>query len=660
MSNPYYVYSGAFLPGILARAEAETAEFQAVQAGFALLAIQGTDSGAANAYVVATKGGQNGIYSDGMLIEFKAANANTGASTIAVDSGSTVGLTNSNGQSLTAGAIAKNTWYRAVYNSTYSAWTIVAPTSLVTTSNTISSAAPTNKVGLVAAGGVSTACVPIDATYAIDQSIAPTWTGAHTFSSTVTFNSTVSFATALTLNGPTGNWALQVDGSSTTGQSLGLLVQAGTNASDFCFRCINQANNTNFFRVLGEGSVLVGAPTGGGQGVGTINATGLYVNGVAVSNATGANPGASVGLSTVNGSATTFLRSDGAPALSQAIAPTWTALHTFNAPTGNFAQIINAAVNEPGVQINGGINTSNQYLLEVLSQAAAGFSSGILIEAGTNSSDSAFVIKNAIASAVFMNIIGDGSGYLGPSATVNLAWTNAGAFTIAAPSSAAAAFTMNANGGQLAQFNTNTSTGGYITLGDNHAAATVGYWGHGAQLLSGAAATDMILRSEHVLKLNATGNALVMQLNGQTAPTIQGWGPTAAGVVDMTPDTGTFTITYTGMTTSITGTAVWARIGNLVTLFFPAATGTSNAATFTATGLPSAIQPARTQSLSSPDGVFESNSGLVLISSGSGGNVRVNASSGTITFLFNGNSGGWGATNTKGVAAAFSVSYLLN
>ena len=47
------------------------------------------------------------------------------------------------------------------------------------------------------------------------------------------------------------------------------------------------------------------------------------------SGAAGANPSASVGLTAVNGSATTFLRSDGAPALSQAIVPTWTGLHTF-------------------------------------------------------------------------------------------------------------------------------------------------------------------------------------------------------------------------------------------------------------------------------------------------------------------------------------------
>jgi hypothetical protein len=43
----------------------------------------------------------------------------------------------------------------------------------------------------------------------------------------------------------------------------------------------------------------------------------------------GANPSASVGLSAVNGSATTYLRSDGAPALDVTIAPTWTGIHTF-------------------------------------------------------------------------------------------------------------------------------------------------------------------------------------------------------------------------------------------------------------------------------------------------------------------------------------------
>jgi len=44
-----------------------------------------------------------------------------------------------------------------------------------------------------------------------------------------------------------------------------------------------------------------------------------------------ANPAGTVGLVAVNGAATTAMRSDGAPPLSQAIIPTWTELHTFNA-----------------------------------------------------------------------------------------------------------------------------------------------------------------------------------------------------------------------------------------------------------------------------------------------------------------------------------------
>ncbi len=43
----------------------------------------------------------------------------------------------------------------------------------------------------------------------------------------------------------------------------------------------------------------------------------------------GANPSQTIDLSVHNGSATTFMRSDAAPALSQAIVPTWSGVHTF-------------------------------------------------------------------------------------------------------------------------------------------------------------------------------------------------------------------------------------------------------------------------------------------------------------------------------------------
>lgn len=48
-----------------------------------------------------------------------------------------------------------------------------------------------------------------------------------------------------------------------------------------------------------------------------------------------ANPSASVGTSAVNGSASTAMRSDAAPALNLAISPTWTGNHTFAPASGN-------------------------------------------------------------------------------------------------------------------------------------------------------------------------------------------------------------------------------------------------------------------------------------------------------------------------------------
>jgi hypothetical protein len=57
--------------------------------------------------------------------------------------------------------------------------------------------------------------------------------------------------------------------------------------------------------------------------------------------ATGANPTASVGTSAVNGVATTFLRSDGAPALDVGISPIWTGDHDFG---GGSIEIENSTV----------------------------------------------------------------------------------------------------------------------------------------------------------------------------------------------------------------------------------------------------------------------------------------------------------------------------
>jgi hypothetical protein len=599
MAQPVeYTYSGAFIPGTLARAEQIGIEYTSVQAGFQALAIQGVDTGTANTYVVATSGGKDGAYSDGLIVEFKAANTCTGGSTISVDSGPAVGLTNQAGQSLSAGAVTAGTWYLCRYNSTYSAFTIVAPTPATVTIGTISGAPPTHPVGLVAAAGVSTAAAPIDVTFALDQTISPTMTGTWTFSGAVSFNSTVTFASGFTLTGAQNAYAITLDGNVTTGKSFGVEINAGTNSSDIAFLVNNQAGSVQFFEINGQGSVTVGSPTGGAQGVGTINATGLFVNGAAVktTSISSANPTAVIGLTAVNGTALTFMTSDSAPALSQAIAPTMTGKWIFTPSSAVTAVTINAAVNASGMILNGGTNTALKYLLEVLTGQGSGFSGGVSIQAGTTSADYALQVLNAAGNNTLLLVAADGSGQFGYNASGFPALT--------------------------------VQTGG-LTL---------------------------VSASEFAVYSATQVRASFVVTTSGSAPFIQAYGPTAAGLVDMTPDTGTFTITYTGMTGSVTGTAVWQRNGNSVLLFFPAATGTSNATTFTATGLPAEIQPARTQHIAVPYSAIFNGSGYTT------GEVDavVTASSGTITFWYANAANGWQNTLVKGVENGFTIPYLLN
>lgn len=80
---------------------------------------------------------------------------------------------------------------------------------------------------------------------------------------------------------------------------------------------------TDFTATGGTAQFLKQSSAGAAITVGAISSSDLP--------ALGGNPSQTIGLSAVNGSATTYLRSDGAPALSQAITPTWTNVHTFSA-----------------------------------------------------------------------------------------------------------------------------------------------------------------------------------------------------------------------------------------------------------------------------------------------------------------------------------------
>ncbi len=137
---------------------------------------------------------------------------------------------------------------------------------------------------------------------------------------------------------------------------------------------------------------------------------------------------------------------------------------------------------------------------------------------------------------------------------------------------------------------------------------------------------------------------------------ILGDGPTAGTLVDMTPDTGTFTGNVTGCTASVNIACKWCRIGNLVILVLnytnTAATGTSNSTSMTITGIPAAIQPAGAQT--TKIAFMEDNT--------AGTDGAGNLSGGTIILFKGASQSGtsWTAAGTKGMANANTFAYILN
>lgn len=91
-----------------------------------------------------------------------------------------------------------------------------------------------------------------------------------------------SSGTALSLSGKNLNPALEIFASTTASQSIGARVLAGTNTSDYAVKVLDATGVTEFARIFGTGGMTLGAPTGGDQGLGALNAVKLLVNGTSV------------------------------------------------------------------------------------------------------------------------------------------------------------------------------------------------------------------------------------------------------------------------------------------------------------------------------------------------------------------------------------------
>lgn len=112
-------------------------------------------------------------------------------------------------------------------------------------------------------------------------------------------------------------------------------------------------------------------------------------------------------------------------------------------------------------------------------------------------------------------------------------------------------------------------------------------------------------------------------------------------------ETGTYTVTLTSCGSATTGTARWTLNGNVVTLFSPALTCTSNDVTKTLTGMPTDLLPSNQVYFA----VFTQDNGGAYVAA-----TAVLATSGVITLNTSANDAGWTGSGTASVRA-FTITF---
>lgn len=230
---------------------------------------------------------------------------------------------------------------------------------------------PTAQVGLATINGVATTWMRSDAAPALSQAIVPAWTGQHSFHriSTGLFyglrvHSSNPLVGILEEDAAAGNQLWDIGAS---GEQFIARVRSDDGLTNTTWLAVDRTGTTvdiinllattvqvNGQNVRDAAILTSGTVATARLGSGVADATTWLRGDQAWSTLPGsftgfANPTASVGLAAVNGVATTAMRSDAAPALSQTIAPTWTGQHIFSL-AGTAAPAINLSSTSPVLQ----------------------------------------------------------------------------------------------------------------------------------------------------------------------------------------------------------------------------------------------------------------------------------------------------------------------
>ncbi len=182
-----------------------------------------------------------------------------------------------------------------------------------------------------------------------DASRSLTFSGDATISGTNTGDATLSGENYLSLSGQAFTaHAVDLSGTNATGILAAarfpaltgdVTTSSGALGTTIASNAVTTSKINNSAVTLAKianaaaNSVLVGSGSSGtGSAYTEITLGGglsMSLGVLSSSTSSGANPSATIGLSANNGSASTFMRSDGTPALGVTIAPTWTGVHNF-------------------------------------------------------------------------------------------------------------------------------------------------------------------------------------------------------------------------------------------------------------------------------------------------------------------------------------------
>jgi hypothetical protein len=310
---------------------------------------------------------------------------------------------------------------------------------------------------------------------------------------------------------------------------------------------------------------------------------------------------------------------------------TWTGTNAFN---NNVTVSVPSGV---ALTLNG-----NSYILNLVTSTARGGGfdtiefndpTGLKAQLGFAANVDDLYLSNELNGQIILRTNGNTRQAISPTGNITINAPTSG--TALSVQGAAAAFAQSITGG--------AATGGALQFVDGNTGAHA--WGIGSGLDSTA---DFSVR-------DVTGSSRVAFKLVTATTAIQGYGPVAAALVDMTPDKGSFTITLTGCTAAITGTALWRRIGSIVLIYIPALQGTSNSTSATLTGIPAAIQPASAAPIFAVSGVSgEDNNATALVS------VQILSGSGTWNLYKNTSLTGFTAAGQKGLAAGITLAYTLD